>query len=394
MTNMKKAQSAMEYLMTYGWAILIILIAIGALFYLGVFSPSVPNTCQASAPFSCGDILVGDNALLVDLGATNVKGGSLTDISINGESCDSYGDAFLYTIPLEDGKEVVGCVGDMDLTEGDKITSTLDLSYTSQYGGLSHNVDGQASGNVEQSISVPGIIAYYPFAEGIGVVTADYSGNGYDGIIEVVSTSTLEWSNADPLKSGSNYLTFDRVWYGSGYVGSYVELIGNDLDELAEGFTVTAWIKKGLDSGSNAGIVTKGDGTDEEDITFLLRLGHDTNTLLFKVGNSAGVGTESVDAYQDITIGAGWWFIVGVYDKNNNIIKVYAANGPGEEGFETKQVALSEGFILKESVHSLKVGSTSNPTGNNLFEGDIDDVVIYDYALTAEEIQAIYDGYS
>ena len=33
-----KAQSAMEYLMTYGWAILIIAIVLAALFSLGIFS--------------------------------------------------------------------------------------------------------------------------------------------------------------------------------------------------------------------------------------------------------------------------------------------------------------------------------------------------------------------
>ncbi len=36
--RMLKAQSAMEYLMTYGWAILIIAVVLGALFSLGVFS--------------------------------------------------------------------------------------------------------------------------------------------------------------------------------------------------------------------------------------------------------------------------------------------------------------------------------------------------------------------
>lgn len=36
----KKGQLAMEFLMTYGWAILASIIAIGVLAYFGVFSPS------------------------------------------------------------------------------------------------------------------------------------------------------------------------------------------------------------------------------------------------------------------------------------------------------------------------------------------------------------------
>jgi len=36
---MKKSQAAMEFLMTYGWAILVVLVAIAALAYFGVLSP-------------------------------------------------------------------------------------------------------------------------------------------------------------------------------------------------------------------------------------------------------------------------------------------------------------------------------------------------------------------
>ena len=52
-----RAQSAMEYLMTYGWAILIIAVVLGALFELGVFSgtffmPHVPpGSCHVFRPY-------------------------------------------------------------------------------------------------------------------------------------------------------------------------------------------------------------------------------------------------------------------------------------------------------------------------------------------------------
>ena len=52
---MKKGQAAMEFLMTYGWAILVVLAAIGALAYFGVLSPDrfLPDKCTATPPFSC-----------------------------------------------------------------------------------------------------------------------------------------------------------------------------------------------------------------------------------------------------------------------------------------------------------------------------------------------------
>jgi hypothetical protein len=48
-----RAQSAMEYLMTYGWAILIIAVVLGALFSIGVFSPSLVTACIPSSGFTC-----------------------------------------------------------------------------------------------------------------------------------------------------------------------------------------------------------------------------------------------------------------------------------------------------------------------------------------------------
>jgi hypothetical protein len=52
-----KAQSAMEYLMTYGWAILIIAVVLGALFSLGVFSGSslLGTSCVASPGYLCSN---------------------------------------------------------------------------------------------------------------------------------------------------------------------------------------------------------------------------------------------------------------------------------------------------------------------------------------------------
>ncbi|MEM0149388.1 MAG: LamG-like jellyroll fold domain-containing protein [Candidatus Micrarchaeaceae archaeon] len=55
-----KSQSAMEYLMTYGWAILIIAVVLAALFELGVFNPltfapkASPGSCQVVRPEGAG----------------------------------------------------------------------------------------------------------------------------------------------------------------------------------------------------------------------------------------------------------------------------------------------------------------------------------------------------
>ena len=53
--DIKKAQAAMEFLMTYGWALLVVLVAIGALAFFGVLNPGqfLPDQCTMFAGFSC-----------------------------------------------------------------------------------------------------------------------------------------------------------------------------------------------------------------------------------------------------------------------------------------------------------------------------------------------------
>ncbi len=51
MSGVVKSQSAMEYLMTYGWAILVIAVVLGVLFQLGVFGSA--NLTPKATPGSC-----------------------------------------------------------------------------------------------------------------------------------------------------------------------------------------------------------------------------------------------------------------------------------------------------------------------------------------------------
>ncbi len=64
--NNRKAQSAMEYLMTYGWAILIIAVVLAALDFLGVFNGNtfVGPSCLATPGYICSNpILAISNSL-------------------------------------------------------------------------------------------------------------------------------------------------------------------------------------------------------------------------------------------------------------------------------------------------------------------------------------------
>jgi len=86
---MRRAQAAMEYLITYGWAILIMLVVIGVLFYLGIFSPKVVSACSFQSPgFICyayklaANTSNGESGLILDLSQTTGH-----DIKVTGVNC-------------------------------------------------------------------------------------------------------------------------------------------------------------------------------------------------------------------------------------------------------------------------------------------------------------------
>jgi hypothetical protein len=146
---MEKGQAAMEFLMTYGWAILVVLAGIGALAYFGVLDPGsrVPETCIFFPGLSCNDFKVDvDKVTLV---VTNGLGTSLDRIQftvLGPGTCQS--DSSIETT-LSDGQTktfVISC------TQKSVINSAfrrdLRVSYTSE-DGLDHNRIGNINTKVQ-----------------------------------------------------------------------------------------------------------------------------------------------------------------------------------------------------------------------------------------------------
>jgi len=150
----------MEYLMTYGWAILVVLIALGALFYLGVFNPKTPATCSISSPLNCADTKITfASGLELSIGATGANLVTYTvppavaPIKINGVDCaitnDGDGDANGIMNNVKTQRVIVRCVPNPALAAGTKYTGTIDLTYTLIGSTITHITQGQFSGTVE-----------------------------------------------------------------------------------------------------------------------------------------------------------------------------------------------------------------------------------------------------
>jgi uncharacterized protein (UPF0333 family) len=136
-----KGQAAMEFLMTYGWAILAAVIAIGALAYLGVFSPETSDYCVISAPFSCDESAIGTD---IQLNIRNGGGQSLTINNITIDGCTSY----TTVTPVADGATTGAITVTCGLNPGDQVNKNIKISYIKSGGAINQTVSGSIRGKV------------------------------------------------------------------------------------------------------------------------------------------------------------------------------------------------------------------------------------------------------
>ena len=114
MVNTRRGQVSLEYLMTYGIAIAIVVIAIAALYSMGVFNPSSSTVacspCFANFAFvdyADGTLIVknGPRALTnvycnITTGTCNVKGGATANIAANEQFNITISDITTNDVPI------------------------------------------------------------------------------------------------------------------------------------------------------------------------------------------------------------------------------------------------------------------------------------------------------
>ncbi len=144
-----KAQAAMEFLMTYGWAIFVVLMVIGALAYFGVLSPTkaLPNRCLLPSGFGCDDALVNENS--VTLAIRNGLDTPVTVTYLSVEGCTG-NDTGIIAAGGNSTFTVDGCSN----TQGAKFTGDINLTYLTD-STISHTFVGDVVQEVQAGMTLP-----------------------------------------------------------------------------------------------------------------------------------------------------------------------------------------------------------------------------------------------
>jgi hypothetical protein len=212
-----------------------------------------------------------------------------------------------------------------------------------------------------------GLVGHWPFNDGAGVAAVDVSGNGHHGLLENGPMWTPGYLNGA--------LSFDGV-------SQDVRIVrGPALDNL-DVKSVTAWVRPSSVQPHEQMIVGKGTSA-----------GCGWQLCVTTDGGVKYHQCFTMDA-QWVTVDAGalpgrWTHVAVVYDRraltNTPTLYLDAVAQP------LVQIEVPMGVVADESAFDLAVGSNGVDTVEN-FGGEIDDVWLFNGALTASDVAMIAAG--
>ena len=139
-----KEQASLEYLLTYGWAILVVLVAVMGLAYFGVLSPDnfSPSRCILPPGFNCLDFKV-ENDVATGNGRITIRmQNSLgEDVSVLGISAGNCG-AVNTPLAMRNGESATVSIDCNTQIPGPKYSEQINLTYSNLYTNIQHTLKG------------------------------------------------------------------------------------------------------------------------------------------------------------------------------------------------------------------------------------------------------------
>lgn len=223
----------------------------------------------------------------------------------------------------------------------------------------------QYAGSLYRSMSDTAV-ALWDFDEGSGPTVKDTSGNGNDGTLQ---NGAFFDPNDTPQK---------QVGAGAGKWA--ISFDGNDdrvdlSNRINQGFTqltISAWVK----TATRRGLI-------------LGRGGMYASSHFFLYINGDGYGTFFANDLNDLIISTTssiadnkWHFIVFTY--NGSVARIYF------DAKQENQSVVSDSPSISSGAINSAIGGGLNPAWSGSFNGLLDEVHLYNRALTAFEIQKLY----
>lgn len=216
-----------------------------------------------------------------------------------------------------------------------------------------------------------GLVGYWSFDDARGSTATDFSPNNNAGTLTNMDQAT-DWVSG---RLGTA-LDFDGN-------NTFVNVPDDDsLDPQSSSFSFSLWFKADAISDFLVGKGNKGSGDVGYGIFF------ETGNIRARTSDGSNKASESV-SFNDTS---QWHHLVMVIDRTNNVVKGYldgTNNGWTAGGGGASNNSLSS-FGGINATDDLKIGSRTDGSLN--FNGKIDEVRIYNRALSASEVKDLYNA--
>jgi hypothetical protein len=213
-----------------------------------------------------------------------------------------------------------------------------------------------------------GLVAYWNLDENSGSVANDLSGNNHTGTVSGAQWAPGMYNSGLDFGGGTDHVDVGNIDVVAGGTGN-------------DGLTLAFWFQANSFGVSDARLISKSTSANEQDHYWMVSTISDNGTKLRMRLKAGGTTTTLIAGSGNLTAGE-WYHAVATYDGSN--MRLYL------EKQEVGSVAKTGTIDVSSSV-SVWLGN--NPgTSNQGFDGLMDDIRIYDRALTPAEITILYDN--
>jgi len=284
--------------------------------------------------------------------------------------------------------------GSLDLSD----VQIYDAEFTLADALLDYNNPNHLIIDTDSSIALSNLVGYWALSEGSGSIAYDSSGGGNNGTISgatyddqqptIPQLGLMDWAKSTPV---ANEVTLIQAPNNKGYdiLGNslrlrergfnldgsgYAEVADDDSIDMISQFTISLWLKPYVTYDSSmstyTGVISKASTGDSYAVSF-------TNSGVINIGTTGGNIQSTKNSWSADT----WVNIVATYRAVNGVYS-------GEMYIDNSLEVLSNDSYdaMIGSVDPLLVGKG----GSANFKGIIDEVLLYDRALTSKEVSTNY----
>jgi parallel beta-helix repeat protein len=150
---------------------------------------------------------------------------------------------------------------------------------------------------------------------------------------------------------------------------------------LTDGLTIEAWVNYASTEGGHTTIAKWNDNT--EDWSYIFEYRTESDTLSIELSESFHNDLAALQGSTALPLGT-WVHVATTYDATEGIVRLYL------NGVEDASLEVGAGRLIDASLTDLLIGAIGQI--DQLFAGAIDEVSIYNRALSAADIAAIFDA--